>query len=363
MAFVEPDYLALERIEAAEAAARNGHQVEQPRVDFTRLRPGGSWILDAPEQPPAVWGSGAEVLWAQGESLFVTGPPGVGKTTLEAQLVAGRLGLRSEVLGWPIEAEQRGRVLLLAADRPQQIRRAFGRLFTEDQRAALNERLVIWPGPPPSDFATTPHLLLQLAREAGAQTVFLDSLKDMAVGLASDEVGAGLNRALQLASADGIELVALHHQRKGTSEGGRPKKLEDLYGSTWLSAGAGSVLLLWGQAGDPVVEVHHLKQPAFDIGPLQIEHDHEAGTSRVVRGFDLYVALRHAPHGLTATDTARMQHQTETPTEAQRTKAERALKALVAAGRAHRTDPIRGGAGGTQPATYHAIDTHHGATP
>jgi hypothetical protein len=38
---------------------------------------------------------------------------------------------------------------------------------------------------------------------------------------------------------------------------------------TWLTSGAGSVILLNGQPGDPIVSLHHLKQPAAAVGPLQ----------------------------------------------------------------------------------------------
>jgi hypothetical protein len=34
-----------------------------------------------------------------------------------------------------------------------------------------------------------------------------------------------------------------------------------------ITAGAGSVVLLWGAAGDPIVEWRHLKQPAAEVGP------------------------------------------------------------------------------------------------
>ena len=39
------------------------------------------------------------------------------------------------------------------------------RLFDDSHRDLLNERLVIWSGPPPRDFAKHPETLLALARE------------------------------------------------------------------------------------------------------------------------------------------------------------------------------------------------------
>jgi replicative DNA helicase len=111
-----------------------------------RLEPGGQFILDAPRTAAAIWGEDDRVLWAAGESLLIVGPPGVGKTTLTIQLVAGRLGIIDRLLGLPIVASHR--ILYLACDRPAQIQRAMRRVFTEEHRELLEERLAIWQGPP-----------------------------------------------------------------------------------------------------------------------------------------------------------------------------------------------------------------------
>lgn len=342
-----------------------GHALLRPLLDHTaphvdsRIVP-GSWLLDVPAQPEAVWGNGPDVLWARGEPFLLTGPPGVGKTTLTGQLVHARLGLSNEVLGWPVEPDH-GRILYLASDRPEQIRRALARSFTGDDRTWLDDHLRIWRGPPPQDLARDTAALVRLAHQAGATTVILDSLKDMAIGLSDDEVGAGLNQAMQLAVADGIDVLALHHQRKGT-DNKRPKTLEDLYGSTWIAAGAGSIVLLWGAAGDLIVELHHLKQPSSDVGPLKIEHDHVQGRSTIHRGFDIHAYLQHnaSTQGVTATDVARAWLEKDKPTDNERKKAQRRLDQLVRQGQAHRVDPgASRTADGTQaPGRYFAIDHH-----
>ena len=326
-----------------------------------RFRRGGSFLLDVPETPPALWGSEGQVLWARDESLILCGPAGTGKTTLAAQLVMARIGLLHDVLGMPVEVGG-SRTLYLACDRPAQIRRALGRLVSEGDREILDERFVAWSGPPPRDLAAMPELLVQFAREAKADTVVLDSLKDVAIGLSDDGVGAGLNRAMQTCVADGVQVLALHHQRKGVG-GAKPKTLEDLYGSTWIAAGAGSVVLLWGQAGDPIVELVHLKQPAEEVGPLKVEHDHHAGTSTVARGFDplRFLQLRTSP--ATTMDVARAMFERTDPTDAQRLKAKRQLDRLVRDGHARVAASAQpGGAGGSSATVYVVLDTTREAT-
>jgi hypothetical protein len=330
------------------------------KLDETRLIPGGVFILDAPEGVPAVWGSGQRVAWSQGEPLLVVGPPGVGKTTIAGQLVMARLEIGGPVLGMPVAPGKR--VLYLACDRPAQVQRALARLVSEDDRQVLDERLIVWKGPPPADLARHPDTLVWMCEQAKADMAVLDSLKDLALKLSDDETGAVLNSALQRTVVEGVEVLGLHHQRKNAAGGGKPKGLEDVYGSTWITAGAGSVILLWGEAGDPVVDLIHLKQPAEPIGPLKILHDHDAGTSSIFEQVDVLQALLHRP-GMTAADLARLLSNGQAPTVSDRERARRKLDRLVQAGLAMRNPGSRGGRGGGSPATYYAsarTESDHG---
>lgn len=316
-----------------------------------RLRPGGAFLLDIPEQTPAVWGRGNEVLWAQGEALTLAGPPGVGRTTLAGQVVGARL-TGGEVLGFPVEPT-RSKVLYLAMDRPMQIGRALRRTLGHLDRELLDERLVFWPGPPIQDVAAHPSTLLKLARTAGADTVVVDSLKDAAVGLSNDEVGAGYNRARQLCTAAGIEVLELHHMVKKGDNGSPPTSLADMYGSAWISAGAGSVILLHGVAGDTVVTMRHLKQPAEEVGPYLLLHDHTAGHTTIYEETDVVaMALAAGQEGLTPTGVARQVNESDKPSKAQVNQVRRKLDSAVRAGRLTVSEDSSGGRGGRQPTTY-----------
>ncbi|MGH8878474.1 MAG: AAA family ATPase [Stackebrandtia sp.] len=305
-----------------------------------RLKQGGAWVLDVPDHTPAIWGSGDEVLWAAGEALMIAGGQGTGKTTLAHQLIRGRLGLDNSLLGFPIAPGNR-RVLYLGMDRPRQAARAMRRIVTEDERAVLDEHLRIWPGPPPADIAKHPNTLVDLATEADADTIIVDSLKDAAIGLTDDETAASYNRARQEAIAAGIEVLELHHNRKASASGARPDSVSDVYGSTWLTSGTGSVLLLLADPGDAFVEARHVKQPAADVGPLRIVHDHVTGRSCLDDPVDL-VELAERCDGITATDAACRLFESETPTRNDIAKARRKLDRLVETGQLRRTGGGRG---------------------
>lgn len=311
---------------------------------------GAAFVLDQSTAIVARWGKGADVLWAQGESMMLCGPTGVGKTTIAGQLVGGLIGVLPDVLGFPVKPAER--TLYLAMDRPRQIQRALRRLFNDTHRTALSEHLIVRRGPLPKDLGRHPEILVTLAQQFECEVVILDSLKDAAVKLSDDEVAGSINRAIQFCNVEDIDVLVLHHQRKSV-EGKKPTSLEDVYGNTWITAGAGSVILLWGDPGSEIVELSHLKQPAEVIGPLTIEHDHHRGTSVVTHGWDALTWLRiQGPGGGTIAQAAQAHHGAAQTSGSRKWKqTERRLRALVEAGLATATGQIVKG----QPGRFVAV--------
>jgi replicative DNA helicase len=336
----------LARAEAALDPARlrvRERRLELDEFGRDRATGGGAFAFDEPADVPAVWGDGHAVAWAAGEPLMLVGPDGVGKTAVQQQLLLARLGLRDNLLGQPVAPATRP-ILYVAADRPRQAARSLRRMVTEDERAQLDERLLVWRGPLPFDPSAEPDKLARFARSFGAGDLFVDALKDIALDLTKDEAASRVARAFQEVIAEGIELCISHHQRKeisGATKSTKPTRLADVYGSRWLTAGMGSVILLWAEAGDPVVELAHLKQPAEDIGPLRILHDHVRGYSTVYHAVDLE-QLADEYGGVTAQRAATLLYATEKPTANQVEKARRRLDALVAKGDVYR-DVTTGG--------------------
>ena len=308
-----------------------------PDADSVEVLDGLDWIRKAPDHVPAVWGRGDKVLWSEGEYLLVTGPIGTGKTTLKHQLLAGRLGILEHVLGYPVKPGERN-VLLLALDRPPQIRRALRRVLHGADDATLRRLKVVTALS--ADLAARPKLLADLVRKADADTTLVDSVKDAAVKVSDDAAGQALAASFRYAIDAGSELVANHHHRKRTGENKKPDKLDDVYGSVWIPAGAGSVLCLWGQAGDPVVDLSHLKQPAADVGPLEVLHDHVHGTSTVKAQADAWSVLMSADLavGITVKQAAAEVYGREKPERNQTEKVRRDLERFVTEGHARRTE-------------------------
>ncbi|QRY55212.1 AAA family ATPase [Mycolicibacterium septicum] len=291
---------------------------------------GANWMFDADDTVVELWGQGDDILWAEGEACLIAGGQGLGKSTLAGQLIRAQLGLQDRVLGLPVTRVNRP-ILLLAMDRPRQLRRSMRRQFSEEERAAISGRLLIRPGPPIMDMAVDPTLLLRMAEAAGAGVVYVDSLKDAAVGLSTDEVGAMYNRARQSVLAAGINLCELHHIKKPSNDGSGGG-ISEVYGSTWLTSGAGSVIMLSGEPGDLEVRFRHVKSPANEVGPWKIHLDPDKGAFSV-RQIDLLVSVKNAgADGLTAEDAAMDIYECRRPTSSEKKKAERKLDAMVARG-------------------------------
>lgn len=286
-------------------------QLEDERRTEEKYLTGRQFVFADRVTTRAVWGQDSSILWAGGEPFYIVGPTGVGKTTIAHQLVLARMGLLDDVLGFPV-ALHHGRVLYIAADRPNQIRNAFRRLFDEDEHGkVMDDELVVWEGRPPVDFATQPEGLYAMARAVKADTVVIDSVKDVVANINEPAQGQAFNTALQVCVANGVETLCLHHTRK--KQQGVKQGIDDLYGG-WLAAGAGSIIALKGEAGGAEVELVHWKQPVDDVGPLKVIHDHDAGRSRVERGgIDVLRVLEKSPGGMSAKDLAILNYETQNP--------------------------------------------------
>jgi energy-coupling factor transporter ATP-binding protein EcfA2 len=297
---------ALEAAAQLRAEARR-HRGLSNEAAKERVVSGGDFILDEPDKIPAVWGEGERVMWAEGEGVMLVGHQGVGKTTIGQQLVLSRLGIRdSSFLGLPVAATDRP-ILYLAMDRPRQAARSFRRMVIEANRTDLNDKLTVWKGPLPFDPTASTKALADFVMDRcpNVGTVVIDSVKDLVPGLSDDKIGSALNSSWQEVIARGVELILLHHQRKAGSDAKRMNKLDDVFGSTWLTSGLGSVIAIIGEPGDPVVELAHLKQPGEPVGPLAVRHDHVNGRSVLSDTRELIDVLRDAGDaGLSAQDAA-----------------------------------------------------------
>jgi AAA domain len=329
-------------------------------------RPGaavdGEAFMTAIDEATCVWGRGSQALWVEGEGCLITGPQGVGKSTIAQQIVKGRLGLLLDGLfGYPV-AESSGPVLYLAMDRPAQIARSMARMFTTTaERSRARERLIVWGGPLPFDPVADPDAFATWIARTGRDpaTVVVDSYKDLAPDLSDEGTGSRINSIVQRVVGDGRQWLGLHHHRKATGTGRKPNTLDDVYGSGWLTAGLGSVVLLWGQPGARTVELTHLKQPMEPVGPLTVDHSHATGapvaTDPITRAAQILTAAEGS--WLSEAEIAATVYGGDGIDTADRKRARRLLDRLAKDGVAMKRPGKQGGAGGGGTAAEWRLNT------
>jgi hypothetical protein len=99
----------------------------------------------------------------------------------------------------------------------------------------------------------------------------------------------------------------LHHQRKGGQGQAKVASLDEVYGSTWLTSGLGSVFTIDGETGSSVVTLKQLKSVVEMIDDTPVKIDMATGLMGLhdPDSMSLADALKQAgSRGLTAKDAA-----------------------------------------------------------
>jgi replicative DNA helicase len=121
-----------------------------------------------------------------------------------------------------------------------------------------------------------------------------------------------------------------------------------VYGSAWITAGAGSVVLLWGEPGALTQELIHLKHPVDPLGPFMVDIDNHAGTMEISKGWNAlaYLAMR-GETGASVAEAAHAEHNRDVEKGGKLWKqTERKLNGLVASGKARKEGRERVGVAG-----------------
>jgi replicative DNA helicase len=227
-----------------------------------------------------IWGvpkAGGVMAWAENQGVIVAGPPGTGKSTIALQVILRRVGiLEGDVLGMPVIPSEEP-LVYLALDRADQIRQSIRRMVPPSSAIEAVKRLLMIDNLPPSVDLRQVESFIGWLQGVGAKGVVMDSAKDLGFDLNDSSEGQAFNFLVQATLRAGVQIFVTHHSRKVPRGDRKPLTLNDLHGSQWVAAGAGSVIMLDGEAGPNPKRLVHVKPLTVPMSPLLLELDHETG--------------------------------------------------------------------------------------
>jgi hypothetical protein len=233
------------------------------------------FIAEGPDpSATCLWGvpaQGGVMAWAEKQGTIIAGPPGTGKSTIALQVILRRVGLLGgDVLGLPVRMVDEP-LVYLALDRADQIRQSLRRMIPQNPDPEAAARLQLIDTFPMGVDLRQEATFISWLRDKGATCVVIDSAKDLGYDLNDSAEGQAFNFLVQATLRAGIQILITHHSRKTPRGDRKPLTLNDLHGSQWVAAGAGSVLMLDGEAGPSPKRLFHVKPLAVPMAPLQIE--------------------------------------------------------------------------------------------
>lgn len=202
------------------------------------------------------------ILQRQG-IMVVSGAPGVGKTQLTLQMLI-HMAIGKPMLGWEIGPPRK------VAFVSMEMGVAEIKIFLEEMESILSPEEVELLD---QNFSIVPigqSLLFDQAADKKKIEQFLDVYKPEVT--AFDSLSKTTTSSLEEAAVKGVmdfadqirmnydsSVIFIHHNRKGQVGNRKPKQLEDIYGSFYITATATTVIGLWSNNKSFLIEMDYLK--------------------------------------------------------------------------------------------------------
>lgn len=202
------------------------------------------------------------ILQRQG-IMVVSGKPGVGKTQLTIQALI-HIALGKPFLGWDITAPRK--VGFVSMEMGQAEIKVFmeemNSVLSEEDRELLHTNFQIVPIGQTLMFDNTADQkkIISYLESYLPEVVGFDSLSKTTLGsLEEATVKKVMDFADKIRMNHDCSVVFIHHDRKAQIGNKRPKNLEDIYGSFYITATATTVLGMWQSDRTYEIELNYLK--------------------------------------------------------------------------------------------------------
>ena len=214
-------------------------------------------------------------------NCMVTGAPGAGKTQFSLH-VAEHLALGKPFLEFKIPIPRK--VGLFSLEMDQATMKVFlsknAKAYSEDEQKTLDDNFRIFPLGQPlhMNLPEQQEIVKQIVIQEGLEVICIDSLSQATNASLVEE---GAIRALMgwmshLRQSTGVAIWWVHHNRKNGAGNGKPKNLEDVFGSVYITSSVTSAVTLWPNGKNNLIELSFLKTRLTErSGPVNMERDRE----------------------------------------------------------------------------------------
>lgn len=202
------------------------------------------------------------ILQRQG-IMVVSGKPGVGKTQLTLQAMI-HMALGKDFLGWKMGNPRKVAFfsMEMGSAELKHFQQEMNHILTAEERVILKQNFFLIP--------IGQALLFDLSADRKKIEKTLEAYKPEVVAFDSlskttmaslDEVNtkAVMDFADNLRMNYDTSVIFIHHDRKAQIGNRRPKSLEDIYGSFFITATATTVIGMWSNEKSMEIEINYLK--------------------------------------------------------------------------------------------------------
>jgi len=213
------------------------------------------------------------ILQRQG-IMVVAGKQGVGKTQLTIQALL-HMALGKPFLGWKIDTPRR--VALLSMEMSTAEIKVFqaemNKILSPEERTLLQENFFIVP--------VGHSILFDNSEDKKKVEAFIQQYHPEVVGI--DSLSKTTMASLEESAAKNVmdfadhlrmdydcSLIFIHHNRKGQVGNKRPKELDDVYGTFWITATATTVIGMWQNQQTFEIEINYLKVRLAEAPKTQV---------------------------------------------------------------------------------------------
>lgn len=217
--------------------------------------------------------------------FLLTGPQGIGKTQI-SMMFAQHMAIGKDFIGW--QFGKPSKIIFFSMEMGFADLKWFAeqqkKLFTPEELDLLQENLKVYPlghGVPLDDEQEQAEIEY-LIREFKPAGIMFDSLGLSTLDELGQEKAAKGIAAFNAKIREEYDLFVwfIHHHRKAQATNKKPNKLEDIFGSIYVTATATTIVSLW-QVGDDV-EVKSLKvRLSKPFSPFLIRRNQHLGFDRV----------------------------------------------------------------------------------